>query len=173
MEVLGWGPAGRRFWWLCPLPGPFGVPLHPVHERIAGVWGGIRGHAWQEELPVRPIWNWRSNEEVLSDRCAREPTAATIREWNEQWLEDTGALSGLDFEHSYGVTKDGCGDNVLVNRGTSQMRFMTWDCAPHDMVSLAENGGYAVLTIREEPDFATWVEVNAQDYLDHLASLPE
>lgn len=90
LEVLGWGPAGRRFWWLCPLPGPFGVPLHPVHERIAGVWGGIRGHTWQKELPVRPIWNWRSNEEVLSDRCAREPTAATIREWNEQWLEDTG-----------------------------------------------------------------------------------
>ena len=162
LELLAWGPPDARRGWLC-LPPETGRldDVHPLHERMLTLTGGIL-----ERFGEPKSW-WNNQAEVLTISAAHVSVADVLEDYAWLWHDD-GLEMPIDPTHYYAVSVEANGNLSLVHRVTGELILFAPDHAFDDVTPLPGCPPYSLMTINGVPDLRTWIEHCSAPWLQGL-----
>lgn len=168
VELLTWPAAddGDELSWLCRPPSQAPPPdLLPAHQRLLGSFGGIIERSSNEPS----TWLLNCDDALTEDASRQDATFLQDYDW---LMEDHGGAWPIDLASHYSICSEANGNTSLCDRRDGTVLLFAPD---HDFDHIEPLEGcppYSLYRIPSAPDFTTWVEVIARQWLDAIARWP-
>jgi hypothetical protein len=163
-HLYGWTDlAGRSLGWQCLPPDPTGDHRDFLsdHALLLSCFGGIR-ERWNEPL------TWLLN---LNSALTSESTRAGFNGWDEYYLdlcEDRGIQPVVDPADYRSFALEANGNCTIYHHITGQVLMFAHDHSLDHIEVLSGCPEYTLYTIKSCPNFRTWVETVAEQWLQYI-----
>lgn len=165
-ELLTWTTlSGDKVSWLCARPSPDpGPELFFMHRELLKSFGGIVERSLNEPS------TWLINcDDALTEREAHADRSLQPMLDAYAWMiEDSGGSWPIDPAHYYSICREANGNTTACHRDDGAVLFFAPDHSVDHIVPLEGCPPYSLYRIPAAPDFVTWVETVAHQWLDAI-----
>ena len=156
--LYSWGASSIVRAWLSPVvDGLAHQGACPAHQKLLAEFGGIR------ERYNEPEGNWLLNHNEAWVAAGPQSDVSFMKDY--EWVfEECGGIP-IDLENHYVVAWEANGNVVICSRSSGKLLFFAPDHANPNLLPFGPCPMYSLHIHREVPDFCSWVEAIADQWL--------